>query len=174
MGNNLSIERRRYQKALETLVFLANKDPRQYWVLKAIYVADKEHLKHFGRQIFGDRYIAMKWGPVPSLAYDIVKSVRRNAVGYSFPDPKPFTALDAPDNRTIKARRQAQKRMFSASEIGCLNDAYNRVKKLTFPEVRDLTHDAAYDGVEQDDDMSLVEIILTLENGAEVLEYINE
>ena len=58
--SNPNSERRKYQKALETVVYLANKDIRQYWVLKAIYLADKEHLQHYGRQIFSDRYIAMK------------------------------------------------------------------------------------------------------------------
>ena len=101
--NNSRVYFRKYIKALETLVYLANKDQRQYWVLKAIYLADKEHLQKYGRQMFGDRYIAMKLGPVPSLAYDIVKSVRVGAVGYLFPDPKPETALGiVSDNRTVK------------------------------------------------------------------------
>jgi len=172
--NKANVYRRKYLKALETLVFLANKDQRQYWILKAIYLADKEHLSRYGRQIFDDHYIAMKWGPVPSLAYDIVKSVRGEAIGYGFPDPNPSTALIAPDNHTVKPKRAAKETMFSASEIECLNNAYNKIKDLKFLEVRDITHDVAYDDVEQDEDMSLVSIILTLDNGMKVLEYINE
>lgn len=167
---------RKYMKALETLVYLANKDQRQYWVLKAIYLADKEHLQHYGRQLFGDRYIAMKLGPVPSLAYDIVKSVREGAVGYYFPDPKPETALQiVPDNRTVKPakNRKANEDLLSASEVECLNHAYDAIKHLSFEQLRGLTHDAAYDAVEQDDEMSIRDIIETLENGEEVLDYID-
>ena len=170
--NNQNIYKRKYHKALETLVYLANKDQRQYWILKAIYLADKEHLKRYGRQIFDDRYIAMKLGPVPSLAYDIVKSTREGAAGYNFPEPVPATALTAPDNRTVKASRKANVNLLSASEIECLNNAYDLIKNLTLQQVCDLTHDAAYDAAVQDDDMSIKEIIGTLENNKEVLDYV--
>ncbi len=170
--NSLYVYRRKYIKALETLVYLANKDKRQYWILKTIYLADKEHLKLYGRQIFDDRYIAMRLGPVPSLAYDIVKSVREGAVGYNFPDPKPETALTAPDNKTVRTSRKANEKLLSASEIKCLNDAYDLIKNLTLQQVKELTHDAAYDTAEQDDDISIRDIIGTLENHKEVLEYI--
>ena len=95
--------RRKYRKALETVVYLANKDQRQYWVLKAIYLADKENLSKYGRQIFGDRYIAMQLGPVPSLAYVIVKSVREDGRPYFYPDPTHDIALQIVyDNCTVK------------------------------------------------------------------------
>jgi hypothetical protein len=170
--NSQNVYRRKYLKALETLVYLANKDRRQYWILKAIYLADKEHLQRYGRQIFCDRYIAMVFGPVPSLAYDIVKSVRENAAGYYFPEPNPATALKAPDNRTVLVSRKANMDLLSASEINCLDDAYEMIKGLSFQEVKELTHDSAYDAVEQDEDMSTKAIIETLENGKEVLDYI--
>ena len=164
---------RKYIKALETIVFLANKDKRNYWILKAIYLADKEHLGRYGRQIFGDRYIAMKLGPVPSLAYDIVKSVREGAVGYNFPDPVPATALKAPDKYTVEAFRKANENLLSTAEMTCLNDAYNLIKDLTLQEVMKLTHDEAYDAADQDDYMSTIAIIKTLKNGQEVLDYQN-
>jgi hypothetical protein len=171
--NNKNVNYKKYLKALETLVFLANKDKRQYWILKAIYLADKEHLGRYGRQIFGDRYIAMKLGPVPSLAYDIVKSVREGATGYNFPEPVPSTALKAPDNSTVEAFRKANANLLSASEMECLADAYNLIKDLTLQEVINLTHDKAYDAAEQNDEMSTIAIIKTLVNGQEVLDYQN-
>jgi len=170
--NKKDVYYRKYLKALESLVFLANKDRRQYWILKSIYLADKEHLRRYGRQIFGDRYIAMKLGPVPSLAYDIVKSVREGADGYNFPEPIPATALNAPDNRTVIALREAHVDLLSASEIACLNEAYKSIEKLTMQEVMILTHDDAFDSVEQDDEMSIKKIIGTLENGREILDYL--
>jgi len=168
--NKIAIHRK-YLKALETLVYLSNKDIRQYWVLKAIYIADKEHLKKYGRQIFDDRYIAMKWGPVPSLVYDIVKSVRKDANSV-FSDPDPSTALEAPDNKTVKPKRPAKTEFLSKSEIQCLDDAYNKIKWFKFLELHDFARDEAFDAVEQDEDMSISNIIMTLDNGKEVLEYI--
>ncbi|MDK1119077.1 MAG: Panacea domain-containing protein [Anaerolineae bacterium] len=168
--------RRRYSKALETLVYLARKDQRQYWILKTIYLADKEHLKLYGRQIFDDRYIAMSLGPVPSLAYDIVKSVRADSARFSFPEPMPSTALNAPDNYTVVAQRnrEADMDLLSESEIKCLNDAHNMIKDLTIEEVKKLTHDAAYKAADENDEMSIKDVIKTLENSAEILDYMYE
>jgi len=42
-------------------------------VLKACYFADKAHLNKYGRPIFGARYRAMKFGPVPVEIYEMAK-----------------------------------------------------------------------------------------------------
>jgi len=44
-------------------------------VSKAFYFADQKHLVSFGFPIFGDNYIAMKFGPVPSMTYDLLKAL---------------------------------------------------------------------------------------------------
>lgn len=169
MGNN----QRNYLKTLETLVYLANKDQRQYWILKTIYLADKEHLRRYGRQISNDSYRAMKQGPVPSLAYDIIKNVRGDG-WYVFSNPAPSTALQVPDNRTVLPRREADLSLLSATEIECLDYAYNLIKKLNFGELKELSHDNAYKAVEQDEEMSIENIVMTLDNGIEVLDYLHE
>jgi len=165
---------RQYKKALETLVYIANKEHRSYWALKIIYLADKEHLGKYGRQIFGDSYRAMKYGPVPSLAYDIVKNVRGDGwerLYKIFIDPNPNTALRVPDEKTIFPLRESDTRLLSDSEIECLDNAYNRIQNLTFAQVKKLCHDSAYDAVEQDEEMTLKGIINTLKNKDEVFSY---
>jgi Protein of unknown function (DUF4065) len=42
-------------------------------VLKACYFADKSHLNKYGRPIFGARYRAMRFGPVPLEIYEMLK-----------------------------------------------------------------------------------------------------
>jgi len=169
MGKN----QRKYLKSLETLVYLANKDQRQYWILKTIYLADKEHLKRYGRMISNDSYRAMKQGPVPSLAYDIIKNVRGDG-WYVFSDPEPSTALRVPDNQTVQPLRGANLGLLSATEIECLDYAYNSTKKLNFGQLKRLTHDKAYNAVEQDEEISLENIIMTLDNGKDILDYLHE
>ena len=164
---------RKYQKALEALVYIANKDERLYWILKTIYFADKEHLSKHGRQIFGDYYRAMKQGPVPSLAYDIVKCVRGNG-WFAFSNPAPSTVLGTPDRYTVTTKRPPNTNFFSKSEIESLNNAYELVKNLSFNQLKELSHDEAYKAVEQDEEMSLESIALTLGNGQEVLSYLQE
>lgn len=163
---------RKYQKALEALVYVTNKDRRNYWILKTIYFADKEHLRRYGRQIFDDNYRAMKQGPVPSLAYDIVKSVRGDG-WFTFDDPNPNTALNVPDRYTILPLRAPDKKLLSQTDIECLDYAYDLIKDLSFPELKKLSHDEAYNAVEQDEEMTIENIIATLENSDEVMDYRN-
>lgn len=162
--------KRQYIKALETLVYVANKERRHYWALKVFYFADKEHLRRFGRQIFSESYYAMEKGPVPSLAYDIVKYVRGN--GHSnFSNPDPLTALRVPDNRTIEPKRMADLKYLSKSEIECLDYAYELIKGLSFGDLMKLSHDSAYDAVVENEEIPLQSIIGTLDNKDEVLDY---
>ena len=161
---------RKYRKALEALVYLANKDQRNYWILKTIYIADKEHLSRYGSQLFDDSYRAMKLGPVPSFAYDIVKSVRGDG-WFAFDRPDPKTVLEVPDNRTIIAKRQADMAFLSQSDIECLDFAYNLIKDLSFAQLKKLSHDSAYKAVKEDDEMTIESIISTLENKEEIMDY---
>lgn len=173
MSNKFSAQRK-YQKALESLVYLSKQDTRLYWVLKAIYIADKEHLSKYGRQIFGDSYIAMENGPVPSLAYDITKSVRKDSNTYTFFEPSPDTALEiVSDNRTVKARadRKVDMDLFSDSEIQCLDIGYKVVKNLGFDELHKLTSDKAYESADLNGEMSLKDIVETVKNHEDVLDY---
>ncbi len=163
---------RQYIKALETLVYVTNKERRHYWALKVIYFADKEHLRRYGRQIFNESYYAMDKGPVPSLAYDIVKDVRGDGY-FSFSNPDPSTALNVPNNRTIEPRRAANTKLLSKSEIECLDFAYNLIKGLSFGQLKKLSHDRAYDAVEENEEIPLNSIVGTLDNSQDVLDYLS-
>ena len=161
---------RKYRKALEALVYLANKDQRNYWILKTIYFADKEHLAKYGRQIFDDSYRAMKQGPVPSLAYDIVKCVRGDG-WYSFDNPDPKTALETPDRRTVIPKRKPHLDFLSKSDLECLDNAYDSIKNLDFISLKRFSHDEAYKSVGEDEEMTIESIISSLENKDEILAY---
>ncbi|MDZ4724252.1 MAG: Panacea domain-containing protein [candidate division Zixibacteria bacterium] len=47
---------------------------------KLLYLADRDHLRAHGKPILGDSYVAMEYGPVPSLSYDILKNIRSGIV----------------------------------------------------------------------------------------------
>lgn len=162
---------KRYRKALEVLVYVVNMEQRHYWALKALYFADKEHLSKFGRQIYDDTYQAMEKGPVPSLAYDIVKFVRGDGF-YSFADPDPSAAISVPDNRTIIPLRKPDVGQLSQSDIECLDSAHRFVKNLTFGELKKASHDKAYETAEENDEISTGSLILSLDNGEEILDYV--
>lgn len=168
----MSNKNRIIKKALETIVYLSQSDNRNYWILKAIYVADKEHLRRYGRQIFSDTYIAMKHGPVPSLAYDIVKSVRGDGC-LSVNDIALNEAIAVPDSYTIEPLRKANIGVFSESEIECMNYALEVVLPMSFEELKKYSHDNAFLASLQNDEISIDSIVSSLDNGREVFEYLN-
>src|SRR5579871_3129735 len=42
-------------------------------LLKLLYLADRESIRRAGHPITGDRFAAMKWGPVLSQTYNCIK-----------------------------------------------------------------------------------------------------
>ena len=63
-----------YRKSTQVLNFFANKQGGQINKMKAlklIFLADRYHIRKYGRLITNDVYVAMKHGPVPSTTKDI-------------------------------------------------------------------------------------------------------
>lgn len=64
-------------KARAALVWMLNEArpdaPDLHTILKTCYFADKAHLNRWGRPIFGARYRAMRYGPVPVEVYEMLK-----------------------------------------------------------------------------------------------------
>jgi len=48
---------------------------------KLLFLADREHLAHYGRPIMGGQYSAMPYGPVPSVFYDEVNRKKQPVSG---------------------------------------------------------------------------------------------
>jgi hypothetical protein len=63
------------QKALAAIHWMIQQTPRLdlHTMLKAVYFADKTHLNKYGKPIFGARYRAMRFGPVPIEIYEMAK-----------------------------------------------------------------------------------------------------
>ena len=61
------------EKSLQAVLYVANRLERKdfHKIFKVLYFADREHLTKYGRPITGDTYVAMEYGPVPSMIYDI-------------------------------------------------------------------------------------------------------
>ncbi len=143
-------------KALEVLLYVAGRTSNMYNVLKAIYVADKLHLAEYGRLIYPERFIAMNYGPVASLAYDIVKDVRDDRR-----DPVMEDADDAfaVEGHHIRPKREADLALLSESDRRCLDEAIRQCGNLTFKQLKDLTHaEPAYRRRRINEWMSLTDI----------------
>lgn len=129
-------------KILEGVVWLANQLPGidQYQVVKMFFFADKKHLNAYGRPIFGDKYVAMDHGPVPSFTFD---AIRRN----KFVDAAFVRLLEealefSPRGNRIKmrAKREADLDEFSGTDIEMLSQSFEENKNKSFGELREETH----------------------------------
>jgi uncharacterized phage-associated protein len=126
-------------------------------VFKMMYFADQKHLAKYGSAITEDKYIAMTYGPVPSMAYDILKSLRDDGLLATFREQ--FTPyFELVGKYTIKAKINPDLEFLSESEMQCLNESVNECEKLSFQQCTDRSHDSAWQNPDGDGEMDWLEI----------------
>jgi uncharacterized phage-associated protein len=129
------------------------KQVSQYDIVKSLFLADRAHLNQFGRPITFDNYYAMKHGPVPTFAYDLLKG---NEGAWAVADaPKPWTCSNVPGKSYsyFHSQRVPDDNALSPSEVDLLEASVQTVTSLGFGQVRKLTHeDSAYVDAWEDDE----------------------
>lgn len=135
---NFSLDK---EKAVEALIYVARAMPGvgRFHACKALYFAEWRHLRTYGRPIFGDRYIAMDNGPVPSFGYNVLK-------GTTGPDDRQLAAgalepVQGSHFPTYRAGRAFRDDLFSQSDIECLDWAIGHCRGRRFGEISDETHE---------------------------------
>jgi len=99
-------------KAIEAILYLTQKVSNSdiYGICKLLYLVDKTSLEKYGRFVFGESYYAMKEGPTPSNAYDLLKQVAKASVYGLRVDGNQIVPLRNPDLECL-----------SESDIECLD-----------------------------------------------------
>ncbi|MEL6647862.1 MAG: Panacea domain-containing protein [Pseudomonadota bacterium] len=118
----------------------------QYDIVKTLFLADRQHLNEYGRPITFDNYVAMNHGPVPSCSYDILKSneYRMRQLGI---EALPWKTRPIGKGKThyFDANVDLFDQFLSDSDRDALTYAFGTVRKLSFGQIRRLTHlDPAY------------------------------
>lgn len=161
-------------KAQQAILYVAGKLPEQrnmYKVLKVLYFADIDHLFSFGRFIFGDNYVALEHGPVPSHAYAMVQNVRTSHIRLDENDKD--EALFAVNNTdTIVPMVQPDLSCFSKSDLMCLDKAIEECRPLSFAQLKKRSHDAAYDQAGENSFISVESIASMAPDKDELLNYL--
>ncbi|MEG6510106.1 Panacea domain-containing protein [Methyloligella sp. 2.7D] len=126
----------------------------QYEIVKTLFLADKAHLNRYGRPITFDDYVAMRDGPVPSFAYDLLKrnqsAVKR--AGNDIPWEQSERVAGERAHHYHSPARKPDESILSPSDLVALSDALASVKGLSFGQIRRLTHeDPAYLDAWEDD-----------------------
>jgi uncharacterized phage-associated protein len=124
-----------HEKAKEALLYVASRAPipDRFHICKILYFADKYHLDKYARFIYGDVYAAMRNGPVPSRAYDLIKAADAGDL-----------ADIAVDDWDVTALRDPQLDVFSKSDIEALDWAIQKYGSLPFKKLRAISHDASW------------------------------
>lgn len=132
-------------KVLAASVYIASRnfpDLTTGKMMKLLFLADKYHLVRFGRIITGDRYDAMKDGPVPCFAYNVFKELSRKP--YSDSGRKFSQSLDVDFSGAhprFSARTAFDQEQLSPSDIFALNETLTEHGNKSFEELSDFTHE---------------------------------
>ncbi len=141
-------------------------------LFKILYFAEQKHLVKYGSPIIGDKFIAMRNGPVPSNVYDLLKAVRGDSI-FGLP------ALDILKDFSIRdiyyitlLNPELDLEVFSDSEMECLSESIEENRLLDFSTLTEKSHDSAWYNSERDDEMSVFEIAKAAGANSELLKYI--
>ncbi len=139
-------------KFVNAVAYLASRCPEatKMKVSKLLYYADKDHLLNYGRPVIGDRYVKMEFGPVPSMAYNLMKH----------DDRAPIEAQELFDERlevqgnNIVPRSDPDLRYLSASDLEALDLVISKYGRLTPAQLSKLSHrEAGWKEAEMNDEM---------------------
>lgn len=115
----------KFKKAVQALNFFAQKEGGKINYMKAgklVYLADRAHLRTYGRTITNDTYVAMKMGSVPSKTKDIILKSQwfeKEIIEYS------NNFLSEPEKFMISGLNEVDNRVFSNTDLKILEDIYN-------------------------------------------------
>jgi uncharacterized phage-associated protein len=157
-------------KVVEAVLFVTQRipNPTLHSISKVLYYADKMHLSRYGRPISGDRYIAMKHGPVPSAAYDILKTLRGDS---PFPLPERARGALGVENYTVRALRAADETVLSASEMECLASSAAEHGAKSFKQRSAESHGPAWQAADENEIIELESLLLEIDNRDELREH---
>jgi uncharacterized phage-associated protein len=130
-----------YKKATQALNFFAGKKGGKINKMKAIkliYLADRLHLRKYGRPIIGDMYWAMKLGPVGSLAKRVAEltDMPEDALLYAKKYIKPADEK----KQSFVSLKPAELDLFSKTDIECFEKVHNVFSDKDQFELAELTH----------------------------------
>lgn len=158
---------------IQPVLYILNKAGKPldaHKISKILYFADREHLAKYGTTITDDKYIAMKYGPVPSNIYDIIKVVI--GAGEIIPEELVKQYFERSSDIEIKAIADYVEDEFSSSEIECLDNSLKLYLDKSFTYLTDISHDLAWNEA-----LYVMDILQIAKAGGadeNMLKYINE
>jgi len=150
-----------------------------YGIVKAAYYAQENHFVKYALPIFNDKFIAMPFGPVPSLIYDSLKVARGEKPKCSrqtLNEAKQIAEGINFDGEMFSSASKADMDYLSKSAVECLDDAIERVSGKPFGVIMNDTHGAEWERASKSQNNVMDDIAIARECGAsqEALDYLSE
>lgn len=129
-----------YKKSVQALNYLALKSGgslNKMKAIKMIWLADRLHLRKYGRTITGDVYFALPYGPIPSTTRDILEDnslVSDTELSYSNEYLSKFSKYD------YSSKKAANEKVFSKTDLDAIENVFTKYNHLNEFELSDLSH----------------------------------
>ena len=168
----------RPEQALEFVLYVAKRlaHPSFHSISKVLYFADREHLSRYGSLMTGDTYVAMRYGPVPSGVYNLLKAAGGRHELLIPPHWFDLVAgsLTVEGTHRVKPLRDANPEMISAAQHACLDASIKQNGRLSFDKLLKKSHDKAWHSADENEIIETRAIAKTLPNAKEVLAYLSD
>ena len=146
MTNNLSERDRLLRLKAIMLYIIQNIKPEKrtvYFIVKAAFLAHQKHMVNYCVPMLEDTIKALKFGPVPSDIYDILKIARGEDKVYRYHKNTDLdiilNALEFEDE-FYSTKENPDLEELSPAVMDCLNAAIEMANRMTFDEVVRTTH----------------------------------
>jgi uncharacterized phage-associated protein len=115
-------------------------------IVKLLYLLDRRHFNLHGRPVLGDRYLRMDYGPVPTLAKDLIDELEERATFNVRPVAegkvlsKYFRAKPGKKYKDIELIKEPPTDVLSESELEALNWVAAKFGRYAPSTLVDITH----------------------------------
>jgi len=138
-GVVMDYEAEKIKRMLDAFVYISSNCVKNnlYNVLKVFYLSDKLHMERYGRFIFDERYAALAKGPVPSMAYNLLKNIKHS-------EQLPFdlnASVSYGEFHIISPITEFDDSLFSESDLECIDEI---IKQAESNDLGSLSHDGAW------------------------------
>jgi uncharacterized phage-associated protein len=119
-------------QAVGLLIELEGSPVSRMRLLKLLYITDRELLTESGRPLTGDVAVAMRYGPVLSHTYDLIKGIA--------PDDELWREHFENLGYRVLLKKKPERTALTKRETEKLIEVTNRYRDMTDEEMSDLTH----------------------------------
>lgn len=134
------------------LLYIIQKSEEQrrdvYDIVKTAFFAQQIHLSKSGSPLFNDEICALPFGPVPSSMYNILKMARGDEKEMSFhltDGLKDVADAIGWKDELFYAKEDPDLDYLSKSDISSLDEAIDRVSKMSFNDILSGTHGSEWE-----------------------------